>query len=231
MEETARHQSTLRRSARPPHSRRRGVPSRRKPASRSVVFSPACSDRRMTLTQTPVAGTVISTPKRLPFARHRARGDRSALKRCRAAPHLAVRRRLWHQPRRQPATRDFIGRGRLNATSVMTVGSAIGRDEIRALQAATADSPRCAVGLHVTLTAPFRPLTMHFKPADGGMFPAFPKLLRAGLSRAGSIPKCTPNRRCSSRPLPRCSAAPRTSSTAISIRSYSRRCATRSWRR
>jgi predicted glycoside hydrolase/deacetylase ChbG (UPF0249 family) len=65
----------------------------------------------------------------------------------------------------------------------MVVGPAIGRDEIGALQAAAADSPRCAIGLHVTLTAPFRPLTMHFQPLDGGMFPAFPKLLRAGLLR------------------------------------------------
>jgi hypothetical protein len=81
------------------------------------------------------------------------------------------------------AIRDLIGRGRLNATSVMVVGPAIGRDEIEALQAAAAGSPRCAIGLHVTLTAPFRPLTMHFQPLDGGMFPAFPQLLRAGLLR------------------------------------------------
>jgi chitin disaccharide deacetylase len=80
------------------------------------------------------------------------------------------------------AIRDLIERGRLNATSVMMVGPAIGRDEISALTAAAAGSPRCAIGLHVTLTAPFRPLTMHFKPIDGGMFLPFPKLLRAGLS-------------------------------------------------
>lgn len=79
--------------------------------------------------------------------------------------------------------RDLIARGRLNATSVMVVGSAIDRGEINALQDAVARSPRCAIGLHVTLTAPFRPLTMHFQPLDGGMFPAFPKLLRAGLLR------------------------------------------------
>src|ERR1019366_2531905 len=79
--------------------------------------------------------------------------------------------------------RDLIARGRLNATSVMVVGHAIGRDEVRGLEDAAADSPRCAIGLHVTLTAPFRPLTMHFQPLDGGMFPAFPKLLRGGLLR------------------------------------------------
>lgn len=79
--------------------------------------------------------------------------------------------------------RELIAQGRLNATSVMTVGPAIGRDEVSALTAAAADSPRCAIGLHATLTAPFRPLTMHFKPVDGGLFLAFPKLLRAGLLR------------------------------------------------
>jgi chitin disaccharide deacetylase len=81
------------------------------------------------------------------------------------------------------AIRDLIERGRLNATSVMVVGPAIGRDEIGSLQAATAQSPRCAIGLHATLTAPFRPLTMHFQPVDGMQFLTFPKLLRAGLAR------------------------------------------------
>jgi predicted glycoside hydrolase/deacetylase ChbG (UPF0249 family) len=79
--------------------------------------------------------------------------------------------------------RDLIERGRINATSVMVVGPAIGRDEVSSLKAAAANSPRCAIGLHATLTAPFHPLTMHFRPLDGGLFPAFPKLLRAGLWR------------------------------------------------
>ncbi len=79
------------------------------------------------------------------------------------------------------AIRDLIERGRLNATSVMVVGPAIGRDEVAALRTAASNSRRCAIGLHVTLTAPFRPLTMHFQPLDGGMFLPFPKLLRAGL--------------------------------------------------
>jgi chitin disaccharide deacetylase len=81
------------------------------------------------------------------------------------------------------AIRDLIERGRLNATSVMVVGPAIGRDEVTALQAVVSASPRCAIGLHATLTAPFRPLTMHFQPLDGGMFLSFQKLLRAGLLR------------------------------------------------
>jgi predicted glycoside hydrolase/deacetylase ChbG (UPF0249 family) len=103
---------------------------------------------------------------------------------------IAPPRRIWLcaddyglSPGVNRAIRDLIERGRLNATSVMVVGPAIGRDEVRALQAVASASPRCAIGLHATLTAPFRPLTMHFQPLDGGMFLAFQKLLRAGLLR------------------------------------------------
>jgi predicted glycoside hydrolase/deacetylase ChbG (UPF0249 family) len=103
---------------------------------------------------------------------------------------VAPPRRIWLcaddygiSPGVNHAIRDLIGRGRLNATSVMVVGPTIGRDEVSALQTLAANSPRCAIGLHVTLTAPFRPLTMHYQPLDGGMFPSFPKLLRAGLLR------------------------------------------------
>src|ERR1700744_1042978 len=81
------------------------------------------------------------------------------------------------------AIRELIELGRLNATSVMVVGPAIGRDEVASLQAAAGNSPRCAIGLHATLTAPFRPLTIHFDPVEGGLFLPFPKLLRAGLLR------------------------------------------------
>ena len=102
----------------------------------------------------------------------------------------ATPRRIWLcaddygiSPGVNRAIRNLIERGRLNATSVMVVGPAIGREEVASLQASAAKSPRCAVGLHATLTAPFRPLTMHFKPVDGGLFLAFPRLLRAGLMR------------------------------------------------
>src|SRR6266851_5206644 len=102
----------------------------------------------------------------------------------------AAPRRIWLcaddyglSPGVNRAIRDLIERGRLNATSVMVVGPSIGRDEVEALRAAAASSPRCGIGLHVTLTAPFRPLTMHFRPINGGMFPALAKLLRAGLFR------------------------------------------------
>jgi chitin disaccharide deacetylase len=104
--------------------------------------------------------------------------------------NAAAPRRIWLcaddyglSPGVNRAIRDLIGRGRLNATSVMVVGPAIGRDEVQALQDTASNRPRCAIGLHATLTAPFRPLTMHFRPLDGGMFLSFPKLLLACLAR------------------------------------------------
>ncbi len=81
------------------------------------------------------------------------------------------------------AIRDLIERQRLNATSVMVVGPAIDRGEISALNAAAATNPHCAIGLHAVLTAPFNPLTMHFKPLEGGQFLPLAKMLRASLLR------------------------------------------------
>jgi len=81
------------------------------------------------------------------------------------------------------AIRDLIARGRLNATSVMVVAPAIGRDEVAQLKQAAAGNAACGIGLHVTLTAPFRPLTMYFRPLKDGLFLPFPKLLRAGQFR------------------------------------------------
>jgi chitin disaccharide deacetylase len=80
------------------------------------------------------------------------------------------------------AIRDLIENGRLNATSAMVVGPAIGRDEANALKVSAKANTRCAIGLHATLTAPFRPLTMHFKPIEGGLFLPHTKMLRRGLT-------------------------------------------------
>jgi hypothetical protein len=79
------------------------------------------------------------------------------------------------------AIRELLELGRINATSVMMVGPAIGRDEAKALKGVVEAQPHCAVGLHVTLTAPFYPLSMHFRPLDGGMFLPLAKKLRASL--------------------------------------------------
>src|ERR1700744_253549 len=95
---------------------------------------------------------------------------------------IAPPRRIWLcaddyglSPGVNRAIRDLIGRGRLNATSVMVVGPAIGRDEVGAPTTAVADRPHFAVGLHATLTAPFHPLTLAFRPLDGGLFLPLPK--------------------------------------------------------
>lgn len=79
--------------------------------------------------------------------------------------------------------RELIEQGRLNATSVMVVGPAIGRDEIARLQDAVAKNPHCAIGLHATLTAPFHPVTMHYKPLRGEQFLPLAHKLRGSLLR------------------------------------------------
>lgn len=80
------------------------------------------------------------------------------------------------------AIRELIALGSLNATSVMMPGAACDRNEIDALKAA-ADSSHCEIGLHVTLTAPFHPLTPHFMPLQSGAFLPLGKLMRASLLR------------------------------------------------
>lgn len=77
--------------------------------------------------------------------------------------------------------RELIERKRINATSVMVTGPAVGRDEIDALKSTAATNPHSAIGLHAVLTAPFHPLTMHFKPLDGGLFLPLARMLRSSL--------------------------------------------------
>ena len=68
------------------------------------------------------------------------------------------------------AIRDLIARGRLNATSVMVVAPAFDSTEAAALAGLNEDEPRAAIGLHVTLTAPFKPLTPDYGPLRNGAF-------------------------------------------------------------
>ncbi len=81
------------------------------------------------------------------------------------------------------AIRELVAAGRLNATSVMTVGPAITRAETDALKDTIARAADCAIGLHVTLTAPFRPLTSGFRPLDGGVFLPLSGMLRRAAAR------------------------------------------------
>jgi chitin disaccharide deacetylase len=66
------------------------------------------------------------------------------------------------------AIRDLIGRGRLNATSVMVAAPSFGRAEAAALLDQTGTD--AAIGLHLTLTGPFHPLTPHYAPTRRGAF-------------------------------------------------------------
>ena len=77
------------------------------------------------------------------------------------------------------AIRDLVGRGRLNATSVMVVAPSCTQAEIDALK----NAGKAAIGLHLTLSAPFKPLTADFTPLDQGTFHPLPLLLLLSLLR------------------------------------------------
>ncbi|HEV2955734.1 MAG TPA: ChbG/HpnK family deacetylase [Xanthobacteraceae bacterium] len=81
------------------------------------------------------------------------------------------------------AIRDLIMRSRLNATSVMVAAPGFTRAEARSLAILNSGTPRAAIGLHLTLTAPFRPLTPGFRPLRGNGFPPLRDLFKAGLLR------------------------------------------------
>src|SRR5947209_8444151 len=70
------------------------------------------------------------------------------------------------------AIRDLVTRGRLNATSVMVVTPSFSRAEANALSVLNTDKHRVAIGLHLALTGPLKPLTPRYTPlADGAFFP------------------------------------------------------------
>ena len=67
------------------------------------------------------------------------------------------------------AIRNLLAQGAINATSVMVVASGFDEREAAALVALRAASG-IAVGLHLTLTAPFRPLVADYAPTRAGSF-------------------------------------------------------------
>jgi predicted glycoside hydrolase/deacetylase ChbG (UPF0249 family) len=85
------------------------------------------------------------------------------------------------------AIRDLIARGRLNATSVMVAGSKFDRDTAAKLRDVAAK--RASVGLHVTLTGPFAPLSPDFEPLHDGAFLSLATTLRRAHLRS-LRPKC-----------------------------------------
>jgi len=81
------------------------------------------------------------------------------------------------------AIRDLLKRGRINATSAMMVTPAIDQSEADALAAIKAEQPGIAIGLHVTLTTPFRPLTKDYAPLRDGAFMSIGQTLGAAMLR------------------------------------------------
>ncbi len=68
------------------------------------------------------------------------------------------------------AIRELIMHGRINATSVMVLAPHFDRGDARSLQMLNAGTKRAALGLHLTLTAPFEPVSESFTPKRGGRF-------------------------------------------------------------
>ena len=81
------------------------------------------------------------------------------------------------------AIRELILRGRLNATSVMTAAPHFDASEAEALDDLNSGIKRAALGLHVTLTAPFKPLSADYAPLRHGHFLPLQKMLRAAVTR------------------------------------------------
>ena len=81
------------------------------------------------------------------------------------------------------AIRDLVVRRRLNATSVMVAAPSFDRSEAVPLGLLNAGAARVAIGLHVTLTAPFRPMSPGFRPRQHGAFPPLDTMLARGLLR------------------------------------------------
>jgi chitin disaccharide deacetylase len=97
-------------------------------------------------------------------------------------------RRIWlcaddygMSPGVDDAIRDLIERGRINATSVMVASSNFSRDQAVALIVAA--PARATIGLHLTLTAPFRPLTQNFAPLHAGAFLPLSAMAGRALAR------------------------------------------------
>ncbi|MDP2410744.1 MAG: ChbG/HpnK family deacetylase [Pseudolabrys sp.] len=102
----------------------------------------------------------------------------------------ATPRRIWLcaddygiAPGVNAAIRELIMRGRLNATSVMIPVPHLDQAEAEALMQANAGDTRAAIGLHVTLTAPFKPISEGFAPLRQGAFLPHKDLMRSAMLR------------------------------------------------
>ena len=99
-------------------------------------------------------------------------------------------RRIWLcaddygiSPGVNTAIRELILRRRINAASIMVAAPYLDSDEVDALYSLNSGEKRAALGLHVTLTAPFKPLSGDFAPLRNGRFLPLKEMLRAAAGR------------------------------------------------
>ena len=99
-------------------------------------------------------------------------------------------RRIWLcaddygiSPAVSAGIRQLIARRRINATSVMVASPHFNPDEAAALAALNAGEARAALGLHVTLTAPFAPMGGGFTPLRKGAFLPISEMMSRGMAR------------------------------------------------
>jgi predicted glycoside hydrolase/deacetylase ChbG (UPF0249 family) len=78
------------------------------------------------------------------------------------------------------AIRDLVVRGRLNATSAMVAAPSLDRSEAGSLKMLNIGTRRVAIGLHVTLTGKFKPLSADFRPQRGGTFVSLAEMMVRG---------------------------------------------------
>jgi predicted glycoside hydrolase/deacetylase ChbG (UPF0249 family) len=81
------------------------------------------------------------------------------------------------------AIRELISRRRINATSVMVAAPHFDNKEAVALARLNSGEKRAALGLHVTLTSPLRPLSANFAPLRHGRFLPLNAMLRRATAR------------------------------------------------
>jgi predicted glycoside hydrolase/deacetylase ChbG (UPF0249 family) len=81
------------------------------------------------------------------------------------------------------AIRRLIEHRRINATSIMVGAPYFTAAEAGALIKLNSREKRAALGLHVTLTGPHRPLSAHFTPTHDGRFFPVGTMLRAATAR------------------------------------------------
>ena len=99
-------------------------------------------------------------------------------------------RRIWlcaddygAAPGVSAAIRELISRRRINATSVMVAAPHFDSEEAAALSKLNSGEKRAALGLHVTLTAPLRPLSANFAPVRQDRFLPLNTMLRLATAR------------------------------------------------